>query len=86
MTKHRDVGMDTPGKDEGKWRSSDKRGFAALRQAAVAHDLDDDFDEQDTAARDTGARLGSLSHSEIGNKIVAAALRRATTAADRRRP
>ncbi|MDA9483094.1 hypothetical protein XI07_13875 [Bradyrhizobium sp. CCBAU 11445] len=66
-------------------RAPQKQGFAALRQSAVADDLDDGIDEQDDATIGTGASPGSLSHGEIGKKIVAAALRRATTAADRRR-
>ncbi|MCK1668987.1 AAA family ATPase [Bradyrhizobium sp. 153] len=83
MTKHQEVGVGTPDPKAGVVGSSEKRGFAALRRAAVEHDLDDD--EEDTATMDAGNAAGSLSRSEIGNKIVAAALRRATTAADRRR-
>ncbi|MFK4536378.1 hypothetical protein ABIA00_004561 [Bradyrhizobium ottawaense] len=79
----RDVG--TADTVAGTGRASQKHGFAALRQSAVAHDPDDDIDDHDAVTLDDGNTVGSLSRGEIGNKIVAAALRRATTAADRRR-
>ncbi|MCK1417609.1 MULTISPECIES: hypothetical protein [unclassified Bradyrhizobium] len=84
MTEHETSGVGT-NTTASSGRSTQKRGFASLRQAAVVHDLDDNVGEQDTVTGDTGASLGSLSHSAIGKRIVASALRRATTAADRRR-
>ncbi|WP_164938236.1 AAA family ATPase [Bradyrhizobium guangzhouense] len=84
MTDHEKsgVGTDTMASSG---RSTQKRGFASFRHAAVDFDQEDGSELRDAATMDAVTYFGSLSRSEIGNKIVAAALRRATTAADRRR-
>lgn len=85
MTDSETSGLGTTDTVASTGRSSQRRGFAALRQAAVALDQEDGDDQHDVAKADIASSAGSFSHIRIAKLLVDAAIRRATTAADRRR-